>query len=90
MRTMAALLISLPLMSACVEESSPQQAEQAAEAVAGADTAAAIEAERKSIEQAADAAAKLVEAEAQEEIDAINDAEAEVDAEVLGGGSVRQ
>lgn len=80
-RLLALAFLSLPL-SACVEESPPQEAERAAEEIAGVEAREAVDAERKNIEQAADAAAKLVEAEAQEEIDAALTAES-----AEGGGS---
>lgn len=53
-------------LGACTEESSPKEAEKAAEQVVAEDDAEALKTEQKTIEEAADAAAKLVEQESRE------------------------
>lgn len=64
-------LALLLLLSACVEEPTPKEAEKAAEVL----TEDEVKAHKKSIEEAADEAAKLVEADAKAEIDALEPAE---------------
>lgn len=66
-------LLLLATLGACVEESSPKEGEQAAAQIAAEDDAEALKAEQKSIEEAADAAAKLVEEETREEIEQIKE-----------------
>lgn len=65
------LLFAVLALSACVEEPSKKAAEKAAQQVAAEDEdeAAVRNIEAKNIEAAADAAAKLVEEEANQEID---------------------
>jgi len=71
------LALATPLLlMACVEEQNPAQSEKAAEKIAAEDDAAAVKAEQKSIEAAADAAAKLVEEEARAEIQELQASEA--------------
>jgi 5,10-methylenetetrahydrofolate reductase len=55
------------MLAACVEEPTPKQAEKAAETVSDDE----LKTHRKSIIEAADEAAKLVEADSKEEIDAM-------------------
>ncbi|MGL5838464.1 MAG: hypothetical protein ACRCY3_08195 [Sphingorhabdus sp.] len=62
------VLICLILASACTEEPTPVEAEKAAQQIVDDDTENAVKTEARNIEEAADAAAKLVEEEAQEEI----------------------
>ena len=71
-----AVLVAFVLLAACnnPSENKTQKAEPAA---AASDESDELEAERKSIEQAADEAAKLVEADAKAEIDALAPAEGE-------------
>ncbi len=64
-----ALVASLIALAGCTEEPTPVEAEKALEQTIAADGAAEAKAEAATIEEAADAAAKLVEEEAQEEID---------------------
>lgn len=62
----------LPLiLSACVEESTPKEAEAAAELQADITPQKQLEEQARSIEQAADAAVKLIEEEAKAESDAL-------------------
>lgn len=68
--TAALLLIS------CSEEPTPKEAETVQAAAAEAETADAIKAEKKSLEEAADAAAKLVEEESRQEIEALGTTDA--------------
>jgi hypothetical protein len=66
-----AFLAPLLLVTACTEEPTPAQAEKALKNAVAADAEVEVKAKAKSIEQAADAAAKLIEEEANEEIEAI-------------------
>ena len=68
MRWTALLLAALPL-SACGEEAGKKDTGKAAEHVVAKDEAAALKTEAKNIEAAADAAAKLVEEETNQEIE---------------------
>ncbi len=61
-----ALLLAL---TACVEEPTPKEAEAAAEAQADITPQKQLEGDARSIEQAADEAVRLIEAEAKAEID---------------------
>lgn len=56
------------LLAGCAGESSPDRSEAATTEVVGKDEAADLAAEQKSIEEAADAAARLIEEETREEI----------------------
>jgi PBP1b-binding outer membrane lipoprotein LpoB len=67
----AALLFAALVLSACVEEPSKKGAGKAAEQVVAKDEAAALKSEAKNIEAAADAAAKLVEEETNQEIEGL-------------------
>lgn len=67
MRRVALLLASCFLVTGCVEEPSPKQAEKAVEAIERDQ----IKERQLSIEQAAEEATKLIEADAKEEIDAL-------------------
>ena len=64
------------LLISCSEEPTPKEAETVQAATAEADTADAIKAEKKSLEEAADAAAKLVEEESRQEIEALGTTDA--------------
>ena len=69
MRSAAAALLGLMLLSsACAQEPEPKEAE-AAVANTAKDTADAVKLEKKSIEEAAEAAVKLVEEESRQEIE---------------------
>lgn len=70
MRACAAL-IALLLLSGCVEEPTVKDAEKAVEVIDEDE----VKATKKSIEEAADEAAKLVEADAKAEIDTLEPAE---------------
>lgn len=72
-------LLILPLLwlAACSEEPSAKEAEQAAKVNAATDTAEAVKAEKRTIEEAADAAAKLIEEEARQEIESVSGQTAE-------------
>jgi PBP1b-binding outer membrane lipoprotein LpoB len=63
-----AILIAL-FLSGCVEEPTPKEAEAAAEMQADITPQKQLEDEARSIEQAADAAVKLIEEEAKAETD---------------------
>ncbi len=63
------IILSFIALAACAEEPSPKEAEKAAEQAVAEDEAAALKSEQKSIEEAADAAAKLVEEESRKEIE---------------------
>ena len=71
MRHTSALLALTLLASACTEDPTPKQAEKTADANAAEDTADAVKLEKKTIEQAAEAAVKLVEEESRQEIDGL-------------------
>jgi hypothetical protein len=68
------MLVVAPLLlvAACSREQEPKGKPEPAKASAISNTAEAVKTEKKSIEEAADAAAKLIEAEAQEEIESLN------------------
>ena len=68
MRGAAALLGLMLLSSACTEEPAAKEAETAV-ANTAKDTADAVRLEKKSIEEAAEAAVKLVEEESRQEIE---------------------
>ena len=68
MRTVIAFAL-LTVLSGCVEESTPKEEEKAAAQIASEEDAEALRNEQKTIEEAADAAAKLVEDETREEIE---------------------
>lgn len=68
MRTVIAFAL-LTVLSGCVEESTPKEGEKAAAQIASEEDAEVLRNEQKSIEEAADAAAKLVEDETREEIE---------------------
>jgi cytidylate kinase len=72
MKSMLPLLL-LATLGACIEETSPKDGERAAAEISTEDDAEALKAEQKSIEEAADAAAKLVEEETREEIEQIKE-----------------
>jgi PBP1b-binding outer membrane lipoprotein LpoB len=72
-----ALLIGALFLSACSKDPAPKDAEAAKTPAIEADTADAVKAEKKSLEEAADAAAKLVEEESRQEIEALNATAAE-------------
>ncbi|MBK6706170.1 MAG: hypothetical protein IPG54_01270 [Sphingomonadales bacterium] len=76
MRKFAPYLLLITLVG-CVEEPTPKDSEKAAAEVAAEDDAEALKAEQKSIEEAADAAAKLVEEDAREEIERVEADQAE-------------
>lgn len=61
----------LLLLGACVEEPTPKEAEKAADALSQDE----VKARKKTIEEAAEEAAKLVEADAKAEIDTLQPAE---------------
>lgn len=63
------VILGLLALVACTKEPTPKQAEQVPEPAVAADETAALKAKQKSIEDAADAAAKLVEEESREEIE---------------------
>lgn len=69
------ILAALLLTPGCTEAPTPAEAEKAAKANAEIDSQSEVRAEKKSIEQAADAAAKLVEEEANAEIEALQKGE---------------
>jgi PBP1b-binding outer membrane lipoprotein LpoB len=77
MRSAAALLALLPIVAGCAEESAPKEAEKAAVANAAEDAADAVKLEKKSIEEAAEAAVKLVEEESRQEIEGLAPSEAQ-------------
>jgi PBP1b-binding outer membrane lipoprotein LpoB len=66
-------LPALMLLAGCVEEPTPKELEKAAETI-GQD---AVEEKRKSIEEAAEEAVRIIEADAKAEIDEINSEQAE-------------
>lgn len=68
---------ALLLLTACTEEPTPKEAEAAQATAVEEDTADAVKAEKKSLEEAADAAAKLVEEESRQEIEASKAEQAE-------------
>lgn len=74
---MITVLALLAVLSGCVEESTPKEGEKAAAQIASEEEAEALRNEQKSIEEAADAAAKLVEDETREEIEQMKAAETE-------------
>lgn len=76
MRKFAPFLL-LVTLAGCADEPTPKGGEKAAAQVAAEDDAEALKAEQKSIEEAADAAAKLVEEDAREEIERIEADQAE-------------
>lgn len=76
MRKFAPFLL-LATLAGCADEPTPKGGEKAAAQVAAEDDAEALKAEQKSIEEAADAAAKLVEEDAREEIERIESDQAE-------------
>jgi hypothetical protein len=63
------LLATLQAVSACAEEPTPKEADKAAKATIAEDTAGAVKQQKKSIEEAAEAAVKLIEEEARQEIE---------------------
>ncbi len=63
-----AALLTLLLLAACTREQPPAKAEKTAQPVVQGDSDKEVDAKAKSIEQAADAAAKLIEEEANQEI----------------------
>ncbi len=65
------ILAGFLLAAGCTEAPTPAESEKAAKANAEIDSQSEIKAEKKSIEEAADAAAKLVEEEANAEIEAL-------------------
>lgn len=74
---LSAVLLSLSLLTVgCGEEPAPKEAKKDAVANAAEDTADAIKLEKKSIEEAAEAAVKLVEEESRQEIQGLTPAEA--------------
>jgi PBP1b-binding outer membrane lipoprotein LpoB len=73
----AALLVLALLTFGCAEEPAPKDAAKAAVANAAKDTADAVKSEKKSIEEAAEAAVKLVEEESRQEIEGLAPTEAE-------------
>lgn len=60
------------LLAGCVEEPTAKEAEAAAEAMGEADSQNVVKERQLSIEQAAEEAVELIEAEAKEEADAAN------------------
>lgn len=76
MRTITVLAL-LAVLSGCVEESTPKEGEKAAAQIASEEDAEALRNEQKTIEEAADAAAKLVEDETREEIEQMKVTETE-------------
>lgn len=76
MRTITVLAL-LAVLSGCVEESTPKEGEKAAAQIASEEDAEALRNEQKTIEEAADAAAKLVEDETREEIEQMKATETE-------------
>jgi hypothetical protein len=62
-------LIPLFWLASCSEEPTAKEAEQAAKANAATDTAEAVKTEKRTILEAGDAAAKLIEEEARQEIE---------------------
>jgi hypothetical protein len=77
---MRSLLVisALTLLSACVDEPTPKQADKAAAATDDGDEQESVKAQQRSIEEAADEAVKLIEADAKAEIDQLS-AQAEQD-----------
>ena len=71
MRQAIALLLPLAMLSACVEEPTPQEAQKAAEKIREDE----VKAQKKTIEEAAEEATKLVEADSKAEIDSLQPAE---------------
>ena len=69
------VVIALLLVAGCAKEPAPAAPKTSAKGAEKSDVKGAVKETRKSIEQAADAAAKLVEAEAREEIGALKGAE---------------
>lgn len=67
----AALFAMMLFVSGCSEESASKDAEIANAADAAKDTAEAVKAEKKTIEEAAEAAVKLVEEESRQEIESL-------------------
>ena len=76
MMRVVVLLALLPLVAGCADEPAPKEAEKAAVANAAEDAADAIKLEKKSIEEAAEAAVKLVEEESRQEIERLAPAKA--------------
>ena len=71
MRHTPVLLALTLLATACTEDPTPKEAEKAADANTAEDTADAVKLEKKSIEEAAEAAVKLVEEESRREIEGL-------------------
>ena len=65
------------LTSACSSEPAPKEVGKAQSAEIKEETDSAVKAEKKSIEEAAEAAVKLVEAESREEIEGLGTTEAQ-------------
>lgn len=77
MRHTPALLVLTLLATACTEDPTPKEAEKAADVNAAEDTADAVKLEKKSIEEAAEAAVKLVEDDSRQEIEGLAPTEAQ-------------
>lgn len=71
------LLACCTVLAGCSEGPTPKEANKAAAQTVAEDDAAELKVEQKNIEQAADAAAKLVEEEAREEIEQLKADQAE-------------
>jgi PBP1b-binding outer membrane lipoprotein LpoB len=71
MRPTGEILALALLLTACSDDPAPKDGKAASPAAVEADTNNAVKTEKKSLEEAADAAAKLVEAESQQEMDAM-------------------
>jgi hypothetical protein len=67
------LVASLLPLAACSQAQETKGKTEPVKADATGNTAEAVKTEKKSLEEAADAAAKLIEADAQEEIESLSD-----------------
>jgi cellobiose-specific phosphotransferase system component IIA len=63
------IILLLIVLAGCADDTSPANSKEPAETASGSGIDNEVEEEQKSIEEAADAAAKLVEEEAREEIE---------------------
>ena len=75
MRRVWATLAMTLIVAGCTEEPAPKDAQKASVANVAEDTADAVKLEKKSIEEAAEAAVKLVEEESRQEIEGLTPAE---------------
>ena len=77
MKSLALIIALLALTSACSSEPAPKEVGKAQTAEIKEETDSAVKAEKKSIEEAAEAAVKLVEEESRQEIEGLAPTEAE-------------